>query len=85
MISRTTIERFWLRGLWVFLMMVLINVSLGSLAGGMAVLLGSLLGFSLGLCYLLFLLVVGLPCMGWIFEQFATRLPRLRSAESTLL
>jgi Mn2+/Fe2+ NRAMP family transporter len=79
MLSRSTLERFWVRGLWVFLMMVLINVSLGLGVSGLAILLRSLFGLPVPISYLLFVLSIGFPLLGWIFEQFAKRLPRLES------
>jgi cytochrome c biogenesis protein CcdA len=73
--------RFWVRGLWVFLMLIITNVVLGLTAAA----LGSIVrGISGGVlwCYLLMMLTIGLPFMGWIFEKFASRLPRIPASES---
>jgi cytochrome c biogenesis protein CcdA len=69
--------RLWVRGLWVFLMIIIINVSLGLLAAGVALLLRPILGHALIMAYGIVLLFAGLPFMGWLFEQFASRLPRV--------
>lgn len=80
--GKVTFGRFWIRGLWVFLMFLLTNIFLGAVAAAVGRLSRSVPGLSLWISYLLVMLVVGLPFMGWIFEQFASRLPRLLSSES---
>jgi ABC-type glycerol-3-phosphate transport system permease component len=80
--GKVTFGRFWIRGLWVFLMFLLTNIFLGAVAAAVGRLSRSVPGLSLWISYLLVMLVVGLPFMGWIFEQFASRLPRLMSSES---
>jgi hypothetical protein len=79
--GNVTFGRFWIRGLWVFLMLVLTNIFLGAVAAAVGYLSRSIPGQSIWLSYLLVMLTVGLPFMGWIFEQFATRLPRLQSSD----
>lgn len=69
--------RLWLRGLWVFFMLIVINVVLGMLGAGVAVLLRPLIAQPMILAYAIVLLSVGLPFIGWLFEQLASRLPRL--------
>jgi ABC-type glycerol-3-phosphate transport system permease component len=76
--------RFWIRGLWVFLMLVLINIFLGLTAAALGSIVRSLPGGALWVCYLLMMLTIGLPFMGWIFEKFASRLPRLRQSNGTV-
>jgi hypothetical protein len=69
--------RLWLRGLWVFLMIIVINVVVGMLGAGVAALLRPAIAQPLAIAYVVVLLVVGLPFMGWLFEQLASRLPRV--------
>ena len=69
--------RLWLRGLWVFLMLIVINVVVGVLGAGVAALLRPAIAQPLVIAYLVVLLVAGLPFMGWLFEQLASRLPRV--------
>jgi hypothetical protein len=69
--------RLWLRGLWVFLMLIVINVVLGVLGAGVAALLRPLIAQPLIVAYAIVLLTVGLPFIGWLFEQLASRLPRV--------
>ena len=73
--------RFWVRGLWVFLMLLSINLVLGLTAAALGAMVRGFSRESLLACYLLTLLIVGLPFMGWIFETFASRLPRLVANE----
>jgi ABC-type arginine/histidine transport system permease subunit len=69
--------RLWLRGLWVFLMLIVINVVVGMLGAGVAALLRTAIAQPLVVAYVVVLLVVGFPFMGWLFEQLASRLPRV--------
>ena len=68
----------WIRGLWVFLMLIVINVVLGLLGAGVAALLRPVIGQELLVAYAAVLLTVGLPFIGWLFEQLASRLPRVQ-------
>jgi hypothetical protein len=74
--------RFWVRGLWVFLMLLITNISLGLVAAAIGSIVRGLSGAALWWSYLLMMLTIGLPFLGWIFEKFASRLPRLPVAES---
>jgi ABC-type glycerol-3-phosphate transport system permease component len=74
--------RFWVRGLWVFLMLLITNIFLGLVAAAIGSIVRGLSGAALWWSYLLMMLTIGLPFMGWIFEKFASRLPRLPVAES---
>jgi hypothetical protein len=74
--------RFWVRGLWVFLMLLITNIFLGLVAAAIGSIVRGLSGAALWWSYLLMMLTIGLPFMGWIFEKFASRLPRLSVAES---
>ncbi len=69
--------RLWLRGLWVFIMLMVINVVLGVLGAGMTALLRPLVAEPLIVAYAVVLLSVGLPFIGWLFELLASRLPRV--------
>jgi ABC-type glycerol-3-phosphate transport system permease component len=69
--------RFWVRGLWVFLMLVITNIVLGLTAAALGSIVRRMSGGTLWWCYVLMMLTIGLPFMGWIFEKFASRLPRL--------
>jgi amino acid transporter len=69
--------RLWVRGLWVFLMLIVINVVLGVLGAGVAALLRPIVAQPLIVAYATVLLCVGLPFIGWLFEQLAARLPRV--------
>jgi ABC-type glycerol-3-phosphate transport system permease component len=73
--------RFWVRGLWVFLMIVITNIFVGLAAAALGSIMRGLSGRALWVAYLLMMLTIGLPFMGWIFEKFASRLPRLPSSE----
>jgi ABC-type glycerol-3-phosphate transport system permease component len=73
--------RFWVRGLWVFLMIVITNIFVGLAAAALGSIMRGLSGRALWVAYLLMMLMIGLPFMGWIFEKFASRLPRLPSSE----
>ncbi len=75
--------RFWVRGLWVFLMLLVTNIFLGLVAAAIGSIVRGLPG-ALWWCYLLTMVVIGLPFMGWIFEKFASRLPRISLAESDI-
>ena len=66
--------RLWLRGL---LLLIVINVVVGMLGAGVAALLRPAIAQPLVVAYVVVLLVVGLPFMGWLFEQLASRLPRV--------
>jgi ABC-type glycerol-3-phosphate transport system permease component len=74
--------RFWVRGLWVFLMLIITNIFIGLVAAAIGSIVRGLSGAALWWSYLLVMLTIGLPFMGWIFEKFASRLPRLHVAES---
>jgi ABC-type glycerol-3-phosphate transport system permease component len=74
--------RFWVRGLWVFLMLFITNVVLGLTAAALGSIVRGMSGATLWWGYLLVMLTIGLPFMGWIFEKFASRLPRLPASES---
>jgi hypothetical protein len=63
-------------------MLLITNVFLGLVAAAMGSIVRGLSGVSLWWFYLLMMLTIGLPFMGWIFEKFASRLPRLNVAES---
>jgi hypothetical protein len=69
--------RLWVRGLWVFLMLIVINIVLGLLGAGVAALLRPIVAQPLIVAYAIVLLCVGLPFIGWLFEQLASRLPRV--------
>ncbi len=68
---------YWVRGIWVLLMILAINIVLGLAGGGVAILLRPVLGQSYLVAYAIVLLSVGLPFMGWLFERLASRLPRV--------
>lgn len=68
----------WIRGLWVYLMLAVINVVVGLVGAGLARLLRFAISEPLILAFSVTLLTVGLPFAGWLFEQLASRLPRLR-------
>ncbi len=74
--------RFWVRGLWVFLMLLITNIVLGLTAAALGSIVRGMSGGALWGCYLLMMLTIGLPFMGWIFEKFASRLPRLPTSDS---
>jgi len=69
--------RLWVRGLWVFLMLIVINLVLGVFGAGVAALLRPIVAQPLIVAYAIVLLCVGLPFIGWLFEQLASRLPRV--------
>lgn len=75
--------RFWVRGLWVFLMLLITNLFLGLTAAALGSMVRDLAGGALWLCYLVMMVTIGLPLMGWIFEKFASQLPRLATSESS--
>ena len=75
--------RFWVRGLWVFLMMLITNIVLGLTGAALGSMVRGMSGGALWGCYLLVTLAIGLPFMGWLFEKFASGLPRLTTAESS--
>jgi hypothetical protein len=68
----------WLRGIWVYLMLIVTNVVVGLVGAGVARLLSFAISEPLILAFSITLLTVGLPFSGWLFEQLASRLPRLR-------
>ena len=74
--------RFWVRGLWVFLMLLITNIFLALVAAAIGSIVRGLSGAALWCSYLLMMLTIGLPFMGWIFEKFASSLPRVRVAEA---
>jgi hypothetical protein len=79
MTSRTTLGALWVRGLWVFLMLVIVNLVVGAVAPGpFYLLLPSSMKQTVALPFVLGLLTIGLPFMGWLFEVFASPLGRLR-------
>jgi ABC-type glycerol-3-phosphate transport system permease component len=80
--SNSAYFRFWVRGLWVFLMLLITNIVLGLTAAALGSMVRGISGGALWWCYLLMMLTIGLPFMGWIFEKFASRLPRLPAPES---
>jgi flagellar biosynthesis protein FliR len=59
-------------------MLIVINVVVGLVGAGMARLLRFAIAEPLILAFSITLLTVGLPFSGWLFEQLASRLPRLR-------
>jgi hypothetical protein len=61
--------RLWVRGPWVFLMLIVINVVLGVLGAGVAAFLRPIVAQPLIVAYAIVLLFVGLPFSGWLFEQ----------------
>ena len=69
---------WWVRGLWVYLMLVVINVVVGVISAGVARLLRFAISEPFMWAFIATLLAIGLPFSGWLFEQFASRLPRLR-------
>jgi ABC-type glycerol-3-phosphate transport system permease component len=71
---------FWIRGLWVYLMLIAINVVVGLLGAGVARLLRLAISDPMIWAFTITLLAVGLPFSGWLFEQLASRLPRLRQS-----
>lgn len=73
--------RFWVRGLWVFLMLIITNIFLGLSAAALGSMVRGLSAGALWGSYLLMMLTIGLPFMGWIFEKFASGLPRLPASE----
>lgn len=68
---------FWVRGLWVLLMIIVINLVLGGLSAGVAFLLRPVFPQPFLAAYGIVLLTLGLPFAGWLFEQLAARLPRI--------
>jgi hypothetical protein len=70
----------WIRGFWVYLMLIVINVVIGLVGAGIARLLRFAIAEPLILAFSITLLTVGLPFAGWLFEQLASRLPRLRTS-----
>jgi hypothetical protein len=80
--ARVTLGSLWVRGLWVFLLSVVNNVAIGSAGYLVHLLLPSSLKHEIAAPYLIGLVTVGLPFMGWLFEQFASRLPRLMTPAS---
>jgi hypothetical protein len=64
-------------------MLIVINLVLGVIGAGLARLLRSMLAQPLLVAYLVVLLSVGFPFMGWLFEQLASRIPRVRGSESS--
>jgi hypothetical protein len=78
MIMMSRYGALWIRGLWVYLMLIVINVVVGLVAAGMARLLRFAIPEPLILAFSITLLTVGMPFSGWLFEQLASRLPRLR-------
>jgi hypothetical protein len=70
-------KAFWVRGLWVFLMLIVINIVLGGVCAGIAFLLRPIVAQPLLFAYGIVLLTAGFPFIGWLFEQLASRLPRV--------
>jgi hypothetical protein len=68
----------WIRGVWVYLMLIAINVVVGLVGAGIARLLRFAMSEPLVWAFGITLLTVGLPFSGWLFEQLASRLPRLQ-------
>jgi hypothetical protein len=79
----STYFALWRRGFWVYLMLIVINVVVGLVGGGLARLLHSAIPEPLILAFAVTLLTVGLPLSGWLFEQLASRLPRLELTSQT--
>jgi len=69
---------WWLRGLSVYLMLIVINVVVGLISAGVARLLRFAISEPFMWAFIVTLLTIGLPFSGWLFEQLASRLPRLR-------
>ncbi|MDP8983594.1 MAG: hypothetical protein M3N97_00865 [Pseudomonadota bacterium] len=80
--KKSAYVRFWVRGLWVFLMLLITNIVLGLVGAAIGSIVRAWFGAALGWSYLLMMPTVGLPFLGWIFELFASRLPRLYAADS---
>jgi len=68
---------FWIRGLWAFLMIIVINLVIGIIGAGVSFLLKPVFPRPFMYAYLLVLPTVGLPFIGWLFEQLASRIPRV--------
>jgi hypothetical protein len=79
MIKADRYGALWIRGFWVYLMLIAINVVVGLVGAGVARLLRFAVSEPLILAFCITLLAVGLPFAGWLFEQLASRLPRLRT------
>lgn len=71
-------KAFWIRGLWVLLMVVGFNVVLGAAGAGVAFLLRPIVEQPMIYAYTIVLLFAGLPLLGWAFEQLASRIPRIQ-------
>ena len=71
---------WWVRGFWVYLMLVVINVVVGVISAGVARLLRFAISEPFVWAFMATLLAIGLPFSGWLFEQLASRLPRLRQS-----
>jgi hypothetical protein len=83
MIMRGQYGAFWIRGFWVYLMLIVLNVVVGLVGAGVARLLHFAISEPLIWAFGITLLTVGLPFAGWLFEQLASRLPRLgRSSQA---
>ncbi len=80
MITLSRYGALWIRGFWVYLMLIVINVVVGLVGAGIARLLHFAISEPLILAFSITLLTVGLPFSGWLFEQLASRLPRLRQS-----
>ncbi len=77
MIMLSRYGALWIRGFWVYVMLIVINVVVGLVGAGIARLLRFAISEPLILAFSITLLTVGLPFSGWLFEQLASRLPRL--------
>lgn len=78
MIMGSRYGALWIRGIWVYLMLIVINVVVGLIGAGVARLLRFAIAEPLVWAFIITLLTIGLPFAGWLFEQLASRLPRLR-------
>jgi hypothetical protein len=80
MIMLSRYGALWIRGFWVYLMLIVINVVVGLVGAGIARLLRFAISEPLIFAFSITVLTVGLPLSGWLFEQLASRLPRLRQS-----
>jgi hypothetical protein len=68
---------FWRRGWWMLLMLVIGNITLALCYAGVAWVLRPYVTQPLSLAVAIVLPTIGLLFLGWLFELFASRLPRI--------
>jgi len=68
---------FWRRGWWTLLMLVIGNITLALCYAGVAWVLRPYVKQPLSLAVAIVLPTIGVPFLGWLFEQFALRLRRI--------